>query len=73
MKLPGFSAEVSLSDNKTMGCKCSDGSFSSSESHVIPQRIATFSGRDAWIAERLCDAVGGGMTSNSDGTVSCHY
>lgn len=73
MNLPGFIAEVSLSDNRTIGYKCSNVSFSSSESHIIPQRVATFSRRDAWIAEWLCDGAGGGMTSNSDGTVSCHY
>lgn len=72
MNIPKFTADASLTPHASPYQGAGDA-FSSTEQLVIPQRMATCARNSSRFCEFMCDLVGGGMTSNADGTVSCHY
>lgn len=73
-KLPGFTAESSI--YQTRKCYQASGDLAAPRggTGVLPQRAIVYRGPSwlQWYFERLCEAHGGGMQSNPDGTVSCN-
>lgn len=78
MNMPGFTAEVSI--YKTSECYQAAGYFASQagDGGILPQRRATCKGRCLtpwirWYFEKMCDAHGGGLSTNPDGSISCDF
>lgn len=74
IKLPGFTAESSI--YQRTGCYQASADFAGPTrgAGVLPQRKVNYTGPWwlQWYFELLCDAYGGGMQSNPDGSVSCN-
>lgn len=78
MKIPGFTAEASI--YKTSECYQAAGHSASlaGGGGILPQRRATCRGKCLtwwirWYFEAMCDAVGGGLSTNPDGSISCDF
>lgn len=73
MRIPGFTAELSLDPTKEAYTGASAYSLEG-ESGIQPQmRRITGTGNMIGLVSMLCDAYGGGLSSNGDGSVSCNF
>jgi hypothetical protein len=80
MNIPSFTAETILNRNGlSLNPACEDAGTGASEGanrQVIPQMMRTITvknGFGALYLEYLCARLGGGMSSNADGSVSCNF
>lgn len=75
MNVPGFTAEASIYKTGERYEMIRDIGHVADGRAVLPQLRRTFtgSGNNKGVAMMLCDAFGGGLSSNSDGSVTCTF
>jgi hypothetical protein len=72
-KMPGFTAEASFYSSRNVDFRYSINLASSSGQFVIPQARFSCARNSSGFCEVLRDWIGGGLSTNPDGTVSCDY
>jgi hypothetical protein len=73
MNMPGFTAEMSLYTNRDNIRHRQGKTHSDLVQLVIPQMRSITCSRSSFLCEWACDGLGGGMASNPDGSVTCHF
>jgi len=74
--IPGFTAEASIFNTSKCHQTITDNFDIARYGNVIPQMRATMNHHGLfwrWYFEQLCNAHGGGMSTNPDGSLSCDW
>ena len=74
MHIPGFNAEMTLSKTERFfQMPAAAGAYSGRRDVIAQLRLTAGNAMQGLYLEYLCARLGGGMSSNGDGSTSCNF